>query len=132
MKKKNLTVVVFPGPDGMYPWVEADEVRSRINGQKEDYNEEFAIQNTPVEYRKIPFIESSLKGNKSPIDLLFWNPMPQQEIKKLLRYDLNMLAEKGISLSSVNHSYDLKKETMNGASTYYEELFDKYFTGRKK
>lgn len=102
--KKNLKVVVYPEKSGEHPLVEPHDVKRII---EMDQYEELSVSlcNIVTNVGIVPVVSNAIKKGQK-IDLVFWNPLPDSELKKLLKYDLEKI--NGVSLSSVNHN--LKSE----------------------
>jgi len=104
MQKRGLKVVIYPDHSGEHPLVEPHDVKRII---EMDQYEELSVSlcNIATNAKIVPIVSNAIKKGQK-VDIVFWNPLPDSELKKLLKYDLEKI--NGISLSSVNHN--LKSE----------------------
>ena len=107
MQKRGLKVVIYPEQSGEHPLVEPHDVKRII---KMDQYEELSVSlcNVATSTKIVPVVSNAIKKGQK-VDIVFWNPLPESELKKLLRYDLEKI--NGISLSSINHN--LKDEIIH-------------------
>ena len=100
MQKRGLKVVIYPEKSGEHPFVEPKDVKKII---ETDQYEELSVSlcNIANHVETVPVVSNAIKKGQK-VDIVFWNPLPDSELKKLLKYDLEKI--NGVSLSSVNHN----------------------------
>lgn len=129
---RNIKVVVYPNDSGDHPLVTSADVRKLVDLGQYD---ELSISLCNITERDIlPTVSNAIRDEQK-VDIVFWNPIPEKDLEKLLGYNLGKI--NGVSLSSFNHN--LKGEvvqTPKQKELSYEEKeerrWEDFFEKKKK
>ena len=119
--KKTLNVVVYPCPiTGAYPNVSASEVIEKVEISEETHeNDFFTTYTKSTKNKTVGFVDNALV-KKQKTEIVLWNQMPEKEISKLLKYDLEKMGH--LILFSINHNVKSNKVLREEKKILPEEI----------
>lgn len=123
MEKRLLKVVFYPSPEGKMTFASPNEIAIKIGVSRQTHDEDFHIIHAEMPVNGITSVIDRALLEKKKVDLVLWNPMPEEEIEKLKNYNLDF---NNVCICSVNHNFQGGSEEES-----YEQKLERLLQKRK-